>query len=106
MKNHVTAGLLVAAAALAATLPQHAAAWDRGRAQTFATLPQGAGNPEGITVDGAGNLYVSTFAPLGTRIRSPTCGFVGAPPSTSVSADTMKSVALACTITPASSATS
>jgi hypothetical protein len=32
-------------------IPFHAAAWDRGEVQRFATLPEGAGNPEGITVD-------------------------------------------------------
>jgi len=38
-----------------------AIAWDRGAVQTFATLPAGAAHPEGITVDAAGNVYVTTF---------------------------------------------
>ena len=41
-------------------------AWVRSPARTFATLPDGATNPEGITVDSAGNVYVSTFAVGGT----------------------------------------
>jgi sugar lactone lactonase YvrE len=66
MRPSAYAGLLTATTLLLAAVPPGAEAWDRGRAQTFATLPEGAGNPEGITVDGHGNFYVSTFAPLGT----------------------------------------
>jgi len=40
---------------------QSAFAWDRGAVTTFATLPAGVAHPEGITVDGAGNVYVTTF---------------------------------------------
>lgn len=40
---------------------QSAFAWDRGAVNTFATLPAGAAHPEGITVDAAGNIYVTTF---------------------------------------------
>ena len=40
---------------------QSAFAWDRGAVNTFATLPAGAAHPEGITVDAAGNVYVTTF---------------------------------------------
>lgn len=36
-------------------------AWNRSPATTFAALPGGATTPEGITVDGSGNVYVSTF---------------------------------------------
>jgi sugar lactone lactonase YvrE len=36
-------------------------AWDRGAVTTFATLPAGTAHPEGITVDAAGNVYVTTF---------------------------------------------
>jgi len=43
-----------------------AAAWDRGSVQRFATLPPGAPNPEGITVDRHGDVYVTGFAPTGT----------------------------------------
>ena len=43
-----------------------AAAWDRGAVQRFATLPEGALNPEGITVDdGTGDVYVTGFNPTG-----------------------------------------
>ena len=43
-------------------LPFSAQAWTRSPAATFATLPAGTANPEGITVDSAGNVYVTTFA--------------------------------------------
>jgi sugar lactone lactonase YvrE len=43
-----------------------AAAWDRGKVERFATLPTGAANPEGITVDRHGDVYVTTFAVTGT----------------------------------------
>jgi DNA-binding beta-propeller fold protein YncE len=36
-------------------------AWIRLPATTFATLPEDAHNPEGITADRQGNLYVTTF---------------------------------------------
>lgn len=52
--------------------PLNAAARDRGDVETFATLPAGDVNPEGITVDKKGNLYVTTFrpaAPSGTPGR-------------------------------------
>jgi sugar lactone lactonase YvrE len=49
-----------------AAVPCRTAAWDRGRAPRFATLPEGSGPPEGIEVDGRGNVYVSIFgAPSG-----------------------------------------
>jgi sugar lactone lactonase YvrE len=41
------------------TLP--AAAWDRGRVETFAVLPASTAHPEGITADRHGNIYVTTF---------------------------------------------
>lgn len=41
-----------------------AAAWDRGHVQRFATLPEGAPNPEGIAADRFGNIYASGFSPL------------------------------------------
>lgn len=46
--------------------PLGATAWDRGAVETFATLPAGAANPEGVTVDDDGNVYVATFAVHGT----------------------------------------
>ncbi len=46
--------------------PFRAEAWIRSPATTFATLPAEAANPEGITVDSAGNVYVTTFAVSGT----------------------------------------
>jgi sugar lactone lactonase YvrE len=42
--------------------PLNAAAFERGEVEKFATLPSGFGNPEGITVDSHGNVYVTTFA--------------------------------------------
>lgn len=44
-------------------LPPDAAAWDRGAVQRFASLPAGAPNPEGITADHHGDIYVSGFGP-------------------------------------------
>ena len=41
--------------------PGRTAAWDRGRAGRFATLPDGAAAPEGIEVDRHGNVYVAGF---------------------------------------------
>ena len=43
--------------------PLSASAWERGEVERFATLPAGNANPEGLTVDAHGNLYVTTFAP-------------------------------------------
>jgi sugar lactone lactonase YvrE len=40
-----------------------AAAWDRGSVQRFASLPPGSPNPEGITADRHGDLYVTGFGP-------------------------------------------
>jgi DNA-binding beta-propeller fold protein YncE len=44
-----------------ALLPLAAHAWIRLPAVTFATLPAGFAHPEGITADGHGNIYVTTF---------------------------------------------
>jgi sugar lactone lactonase YvrE len=52
--------------ACSALLPLDAAAWDRGSVDQFAVLPAGAANPEGITVDKHGDVYVTTFAVTGT----------------------------------------
>ena len=46
---------------LTALLPLTALAWDRGEVERFATLPAGNHNPEGITADKHGNIYVTTF---------------------------------------------
>jgi len=40
-----------------------AAAWERGSVQSFASLPPGAPNPEGIAADSQGNIYVTGFGP-------------------------------------------
>ena len=45
-------------------VPLDAAAWDRGRVERFASLPEGSPNPEGITADGRGNIYVTGFNPF------------------------------------------
>jgi sugar lactone lactonase YvrE len=57
--------LTLAVLALVLAAPP-AGAWTRTPATTFATLPAGATNPEGIAVDHHGNLYVTTFAVGGT----------------------------------------
>jgi WD40 repeat protein len=47
-------------------LALNAAAWDRGAVQRFATLPPGALNPEGITVEpNSGDVYATGFNPTG-----------------------------------------
>jgi sugar lactone lactonase YvrE len=51
----------IVTALLALALAAPAGAWNRNPATTFATLPAGATTPEGITVDSAGNVYVTTF---------------------------------------------
>jgi DNA-binding beta-propeller fold protein YncE len=45
-----------------AFIPLQAAAWDRGKAELFATLPDGVRFPEGITANPAsGDIYAGTF---------------------------------------------
>src|SRR5262245_4215236 len=44
-------------------LPLAASAWERGAVQRFASLPPGSPNPEGITADRDGDIYVSGFSP-------------------------------------------
>jgi sugar lactone lactonase YvrE len=53
--------LVLAALVLGALVPLTALAWDRGQVERFATLPDGNKNPEGITADKHGNIYVTTF---------------------------------------------
>ena len=58
----------MAYAACLVLLPLPAAAWERGVVERFATLPAGAPNPEGITVDRNGDVYVTGFVPTGAGI--------------------------------------
>lgn len=48
----------------------NAFAWQRLKATTFAELPAGFVQPEGITADAFGNLYVASFDPLGASSTS------------------------------------
>ena len=52
-----------------AFIPLQAAAWERGKAELFATLPDGVRFPEGITANPAsGDIFVGTFdAPSATN---------------------------------------
>lgn len=54
---------IVSAVLLLLALPLHAVAWERGSVQSFASLPPGSPNPEGITADSHGNIYVTGFGP-------------------------------------------
>jgi sugar lactone lactonase YvrE len=56
-----TGKTMVMALALLAT-PLATQAWERGKVETFANLPAGEAHPEGIAVDGEGNVYVATVA--------------------------------------------
>jgi len=47
--------------------PLYVGAWNRGEVKRFATLPDGAMHPEGITVGPHGKIYVSTFFGGGTE---------------------------------------
>src|SRR3954464_13053890 len=60
MSMNKTPAMLTLLVALAA--PLTANAWERGKVERFATLPAGEAHPEGITVDGNGNVYVVTVA--------------------------------------------
>ena len=62
---NVRNSLLGVVCALALSPSAHA--WDRGEAVTFARLPPGTGNPEGLTVDKHGNVYATQFDPFGDR---------------------------------------
>jgi sugar lactone lactonase YvrE len=54
---------LVVCTLLLSVIAGAAEAWIRIPALRFATLPEDAANPEGITVDADGNVYVTTFSP-------------------------------------------
>ena len=56
-----TARTMLMVLALLAT-PLATKAWERGKVETFATLPAGEAHPEGIAVDREGNVYVVTVA--------------------------------------------
>jgi len=66
MDSSVSKKLFQGAAILLLLLPLSASAWIRSPVTNFATLPDGATNPEGIAVGPDGNIYVSTFAVGGT----------------------------------------
>lgn len=55
---------LLALAGVSVLLPPWtgpASAWDRGKVELFAVLPEGATGPEGLAVDRDGKVYVTTF---------------------------------------------
>ncbi len=62
MKQFNRATLAVLIFSILVFLPYSAHAWNRSAVATFASLPGGAMNPEGIAADAAGNVYVTTFA--------------------------------------------
>src|SRR5690242_14984807 len=59
--KHIAMLPLLASLTLLAAAPA-ATAWERGKIETFATLPAGEAHPEGIAVDREGNVYVTTVA--------------------------------------------
>jgi sugar lactone lactonase YvrE len=54
-------GSVAAAALVVAMSSAPVSAWDRGKVETFAILPEGSTGPEGLTVGLDGNIYVTTF---------------------------------------------
>lgn len=58
MPKTILALLLTGSLAITGALPAHA---DRNGVTRFATLPPGAGHPEGLAADQRGNIYVATF---------------------------------------------
>ena len=60
---------ILLAALFVMSLSPAAPAWDRGQATTFARLPAGTANPEGIAVDARGNVYASLFDPFGVNAK-------------------------------------
>jgi len=61
MTQRLPWSLAVALLLVSLTAPSPSAAWERGRVERFATLPEGAPAPEGLEVDAAGNAYVVGF---------------------------------------------
>jgi sugar lactone lactonase YvrE len=64
MNKAITRLGLLALALAGALLPlwtAPASAWERGKVELFAVLPEGATGPEGIAVDRDGKVYVTTF---------------------------------------------
>jgi sugar lactone lactonase YvrE len=61
--THVARAVAVLCLGLFASSSAHA--WTRGHASRFGTLPPGSGLPEGIAIDAAGDVFVSTFDPTG-----------------------------------------
>ena len=53
--------VIVFALVLLLGLPLQAEHFRRGHAKVFAVLPEGSSGPEGLEVDSAGNVYVTTF---------------------------------------------
>jgi sugar lactone lactonase YvrE len=60
MRTDIAKTILILLVLLATPLATNA--WERGKVERFATLPAGEAHPEGITVDGEGNVYVVTVA--------------------------------------------
>ncbi len=58
MPKTILALLLMRSLLITGALSAHA---DRNGVTRFATLPPGAGHPEGIADDQRGNIYVATF---------------------------------------------
>ena len=67
MDSSIFKSLFRGAAIVLLLLPLGAGAWIRSPAVTFATLPEGVANPEGIAVGPDNNIYVTTFAVGGTE---------------------------------------
>src|SRR5713101_1018932 len=53
--------VIVFALVLLLGLPLQAGPFRRGHVKVFAVLPDGSSGPEGLEVDSAGNVYVTTF---------------------------------------------
>ena len=60
MRKNMGKTIALLLALLTAPLTTHA--WERGKVERFATLPEGEAHPEGIAVDREGNVYVTTVA--------------------------------------------